>query len=485
VSEYVASEIYNGTVWCNTSQPRLRDLLTRTVISFGYIPEFFETLKETADDGTSTANQTYPSDISPVLLIMDLSDFSTSAHSIATHNAYIVAVSHILSFLSSKIENIMIFTDSYSSDRIHFPGNAEVIDMVYSERNKEKLVGDVDFEPLIQRVELFLGSIDNRHPKFSSEKSNLMTVQIFGDYSPVLPLLEVIADLPQPLKVLPKEELRADILIIPLSNTQKGAIPEYVNRKIMASGATIIIGSNTHQWISYIPRRHPQVKSLIFSIDEHDPAIARDLKLMLIACIMEIRAKAGEPFEQVFRFHFPPHIATVCEQYLLYFSKFLADIGISATNDIKHEAGQILFSVTPNDPDEALDKIREALHTYLRLPAIVDNNDFSIDQDPTVQQMAANIQHLRGQLMLAAATIRANEAALQSKDISISMLMSQSGPSDILIASALPDPSAKPVDTEQFLGGLIKIGDAEIGRSGVKISLAEIYRRLRERYRKP
>ncbi len=45
-------------------------------------------------------------------------------------------------------------------------------------------------------------------------------------------------------------------------------------------------------------------------------------------------------------FDFPKEVKVPCEQYLLYFVQFLHDIGIEATSDLKHEAGQVLFTVT-------------------------------------------------------------------------------------------------------------------------------------------
>src|SRR5262249_33772920 len=64
---------------------------------------------------------------------------------------------------------------------------------------------------------------------------------------------------------------------------------------------------------------------------------------------------------------FPPDIKVSCEQYLLYFVQFLKDLGVDAEAELKHNAGQVLFSVIPANKDEALDKIRDALDIYLLL----------------------------------------------------------------------------------------------------------------------
>jgi len=68
-------------------------------------------------------------------------------------------------------------------------------------------------------------------------------------------------------------------------------------------------------------------------------------------------------------FDFPEAVKIPCEQYLLYFAQFLKDLGVEANTALSHEAGQVLFRVTPSDETEALEKIRTALDVYLHLPS--------------------------------------------------------------------------------------------------------------------
>lgn len=92
-------------------------------------------------------------------------------------------------------------------------------------------------------------------------------------------------------------------------------------------------------------------------------------------------------------FNFPEKLKIPCEQYLLYFAVFLRDlVGIDATSNLREEAGKVLFSVTPNDDIEALDKIREALAVYLNLPSspIVYDDSFAAMR---LQQQIENLQH--------------------------------------------------------------------------------------------
>lgn len=89
---------------------------------------------------------------------------------------------------------------------------------------------------------------------------------------------------------------------------------------------------------------------------------------------------------------FPEEIKTSCQQYPLYFAQFLKDLGICATSNLKEEAGKVLFSVTPTDDIEALDKIREALAVYLNLPSspIVYDESFAAMR---LHQQIDNLQH--------------------------------------------------------------------------------------------
>lgn len=91
-------------------------------------------------------------------------------------------------------------------------------------------------------------------------------------------------------------------------------------------------------------------------------------------------------------FDFPDEVKVPCEQYLIYFTQFLQDLGINASPKLKEEAGKVLFSVTPTDDIEALDKIREALAVYLNLPSspVLYNDSF---QSMQLKQQVENLQH--------------------------------------------------------------------------------------------
>jgi hypothetical protein len=122
-------------------------------------------------------------------------------------------------------------------------------------------------------------------------------------------------------------------------------------------------------------------------------------------------------------FNFPDEVKIPCEQYLLYFTQFLRDLGVNATSHLKHEAGNVLFSITPNDDNEALDKICEALAVYLNLPSspIVYDESFKAMR---LQQQIENLQHSQKmaarELQLTEKLIIAQSEMIQEKNIIIS-----------------------------------------------------------------
>jgi hypothetical protein len=175
----------------------------------------------------------------------------------------------------------------------------------------------------------------------------------------------------------------------------------------------------------------------------------------------------------VMTFDFPEEIKVPCEQYLLYFVQFLRDIGVEANSELQHEAGNVLFSVRPTDPQQALDKIRTALDVYLHMPSspISDATSESI----AVQRLESNILRLRSDLKLAAAEIQAKNATIQANELTISI---QKGLlSGEIIIDSLKDVTPKPKDKEEVLGGTLAIKKYE--GKGFDVDLPEIFRRLK------
>jgi hypothetical protein len=184
-------------------------------------------------------------------------------------------------------------------------------------------------------------------------------------------------------------------------------------------------------------------------------------------------------------FDFPQEVATACEQYLLYFTDFLRELGIDAGTNISHDAGKTLFSVVPTDADQALQQIRDALDIYLRIPVVYSPGTSIVPVgDIPTQQLMAQVNNLNTQLMLGAALIQTKEATIQAQQATIGAqaitIATQQRVlnGEILVRSiqdATPSPSVS--DEEPVLGGTVILGRA--GPDGAQVNFAEIYRKLR------
>jgi len=108
-------------------------------------------------------------------------------------------------------------------------------------------------------------------------------------------------------------------------------------------------------------------------------------------------------------FEFPEEIKISCEQYLVYFAQFLKDSGLKATSELKEADGKTLFSITPKDDVDALDKIREALAVYLNLPSSPIDYDDSFESMRLKQQ----VESLQYAQRMAVREIRTSEKELQ------------------------------------------------------------------------
>ncbi|MDP9739373.1 UNVERIFIED_ORG: hypothetical protein QFZ59_001203 [Bacillus sp. B2I3] len=182
-------------------------------------------------------------------------------------------------------------------------------------------------------------------------------------------------------------------------------------------------------------------------------------------------------------FDFPEQVRVPCEQYLVYFVEFLKNIGIGATTEISHQAGKVLFAVTPESKETALEQVREALNIYLQLPNNFANASFmNMHMEPKEQQLMANIQHLNGQLMLANALVQTQSEIIQSQRITIEQ-QQLIVDSTILQQSLLID--SKNIDSkdkEEILGGTISLTNLE--GKGFQINLPSIYRWFRQKMSK-
>ncbi len=231
------------------------------------------------------------------------------------------------------------------------------------------------------------------------------------------------------------------------------------------------------------------------SIEEGYNLIIADLDSAFDQAFQILSNSIGRPSLLTRFVSFPEEIRVPCEQYLLYFTEFLRDLGINVTSDIKHEAGEVLFSVTPNDSNQALHKIKVALDAFLRLPNSEIIFDPTEEFEIAMLKTKANIDHLNSQLSLAKAEIKvrdrelqALDAVLEAKDISIEFLREKLMQQRLLLngemAEAVIDVEHKPTaeDKEEFFDGVFALTQYE--GKGFRVSLAHLYRKLRDYFQR-
>jgi CheY-like chemotaxis protein len=172
-------------------------------------------------------------------------------------------------------------------------------------------------------------------------------------------------------------------------------------------------------------------------------------------------------------FDFPEEVRVSCEQYLLYFGQFLRDLGVQATSDLTHEAGQVLFTVTPADPRTALDKVRAALDVYLRLPTSPVGD--TTHNEIAVQRLEASVLRLQGDLRLASAELQAKNMTIEAQQL---IIQTQKGLlSGEIVLNSMIDVTPKEDDKEKLLGGVVALTTYK--DKGVEVNLAELYRKLK------
>lgn len=176
-------------------------------------------------------------------------------------------------------------------------------------------------------------------------------------------------------------------------------------------------------------------------------------------------------------FDFPAPIKSACEQYLLYFVQFLSDLGIEANAEVKEQASKVLFSVTPVDEKQALEKIREALHVYLGLPLTAEFARVAGKfHDVAVTQLQANVLHLQSQIVLAKAALEMKNAALDAKDAQIALLQDR-----IDLRVFQPQSEAKETDggKEELVKDVLSVKKYDL--KFLEINFPELLRKLKRK----
>lgn len=109
------------------------------------------------------------------------------------------------------------------------------------------------------------------------------------------------------------------------------------------------------------------------------------------------------------QFNFPHKYKDVFTQYLIYFGKFLEDLGLNAEVSVHNKEEKTLLRIIPENEGEAYDVIHSALATYLSIPSFdfktTISSKLNLEDSIKLQQLVSNVEHLKSQLRLAESTI--------------------------------------------------------------------------------
>lgn len=138
-------------------------------------------------------------------------------------------------------------------------------------------------------------------------------------------------------------------------------------------------------------------------------------------------------------------VRSPCEQYLMYFSQFLEDLGIQAKSEISHHDELTIFSVIPDNKEHALSVIADCLASYLSLSTELEvSNDMVVPKDIALMQLEANIMHLRSQLILVNSIIEAKDTSIENLKLTNEQYK-------------MSTPPASPNNQESLVGDLVKV----------------------------
>ncbi len=175
-------------------------------------------------------------------------------------------------------------------------------------------------------------------------------------------------------------------------------------------------------------------------------------------------------------FDFPEEIKAPCEQYLMYFSQFMMDLGVKVNNEISHEGDKTILSVVPENRDEALSNIRDALTAYVSLPQENITPTFEPTKDIAIAQLEFNVTNLKSQLQLVQSTMIAYEHTIKAQKIALDAFQIKEQ-SNTLLASKEPE---KKDDIEPVFGNLFQV--KKYDKNGIVIDYPELVRALKRKF---
>jgi hypothetical protein len=190
------------------------------------------------------------------------------------------------------------------------------------------------------------------------------------------------------------------------------------------------------QFLEALPQAVAQLGSLGFStarrthsveyVIEHGtselgPCLQQAISQMhtVLAATDALAKSLAHPGSLIMFFNVPEEYRAPSEQYLAYFGQFLSDLGVDSETSITSDARGILFTVTPVSGDDALQKVRDAISAYLRIPSSLEETDEDLPTTVAAQEVLSVAWHFRSQLILRETTIRAQYATIRAQEATI------------------------------------------------------------------
>ncbi|GHG09354.1 hypothetical protein GCM10017783_22360 [Deinococcus piscis] len=236
--------------------------------------------------------------------------------------------------------------------------------------------------------------------------------------------------------------------------------------------------------ISVIPKAE---LGIVHQLMEVDAVVKEKEKELNGEIINEFGNSSDSENEIRVKFEFPDEVRVYCEQYLLYFTNFLKDIGESAITNIDHENRITLFSIQPQGGEEALERIREAIAVYLNLPQLSLTDTESLPNTMAIRRLRSQILNLESQLQLVLAEneqqkiiLRMQGNIIDDKDMQLIQVQRQLEKS-IENGTILQDFIDKQeLETENLFGNLVTLKKYDVGI--LQIDAPHIYRWLKEKF---
>jgi len=133
-----------------------------------------------------------------------------------------------------------------------------------------------------------------------------------------------------------------------------------------------------------------------------------------------LRLSDSTPEDTILKiFNFPKGYESICVQYLVWFSDFLAELGIKAQITSEQNGSETKFIVAPENASETLSKVEELFYTYLSLPyaEFLPANNSGSQEQALLYNLQAQVSHFQTQVQLKDSIIELKNETINSMQV--------------------------------------------------------------------